>query len=56
MFSLVHVRHTNPVKIHSERITREDKKFVNDLIYDGTEFPVQEKDFSKIGKKGQYLH
>ena len=56
MFFLVHVRHTNPVKIHSERITREDKKLVNDLNYDRTEFPVQEKDFSKIGKKEQYLH
>ena len=51
MFSLVHVRHTNPVKIHLERITREDKKLVNDLNYDGTEFPVREKDFRKIGKK-----
>ena len=39
-----HVRHVNLVKIHPERITREDKKLVNDLNYDEIEFPVLEKD------------
>ena len=48
-FLWCHVRHINPVKIHPERITREDKKkLVNSLNYDGIEFPVREKDFSKI--------
>ena len=47
-FLWCHVRHINPVKIHPERITREDKKLANDLNYDGIEFPVREKDFSKI--------
>ena len=46
-----HVRHVNLVKIHPERITREDKKLANDLNYDGIKFSVQDKDFSKIGKK-----
>ena len=32
-------------------ITKEDKKPVNYLDYDGIEFPVQEKDFSKIEVK-----
>ena len=50
-FLWCHVRHINPVKIHPERITREDKKLVNSLNYDGIEFPVQEKGFSKIEKK-----
>ena len=50
-FLWCHVRHTNPVEIDRERITREDKKLVNDLNYDGTEFPVREKDFRKIEKK-----
>ena len=50
-FLWCHVRHINPVKIHPERITREDKKLANDLNYDGIEFPVREKDFSKIEKK-----
>ena len=47
-FLWYHVRHINPVKIHPERIMREDKKLVNSLNYDGIEFPVPEKDFSKI--------
>ena len=50
------VMHINPVKIHPERITWEDKKLANDLNYDGIGFPVREKDFSKIAKKEQYLH
>ena len=33
-FLWCHVRHINPVKIHPERITREDKKVANDLNYD----------------------
>ena len=50
-FLWCHVRHINPVKIHPERITREDKKFVNSLNYDGIEFPAREKGFSKTEKK-----
>ena len=50
-FLWCHVRHINPVKIHPERITREDKKLANDLNYDRIEFSVREKDFSKIGEK-----
>ena len=38
------VKHiTNP-----EKITQEDKELISDLNYDEIEFPVQEKDFSKI--------
>ena len=41
------VRHiTNP-----EKITHEDKELISDLDYDGIEFPVQERDFSKIEVK-----
>ena len=47
-FLWCHVRHINPVKIHPERITREDKKLANDLDYDRVGFPVPEKDISKI--------
>ena len=39
-----------PVKIHPERITREDKELANDLDYDRAESPVREKSFSKIEK------
>ena len=48
-FLWCHVRHINPVKIHPERITRED--LLNNLNYDGIEFPVQENDFSKVEAK-----
>ena len=54
MFGVIlwcYVRHINPVKIHPERITREDKKLVNNLNYDGIDFPVRGKDFSKIEKR-----
>ena len=50
-FLWCHFRHINPVKINSERITRKEKKLANDLEYDGIEFLVREKDFSKIEKK-----
>ena len=50
-FLWCHVRHINPVKIHPGRITREDKKLVNDLNYDGIKIPVREKDFSKTERK-----
>ena len=51
-----HVRHINPVKIHPEIITRENKKLVNNLNYDQVGLSLRENDFSKIEKKEQYLH
>ena len=50
-FLWCHARHVNLVKIHQERLTREDKKLVNNLNYGGVGFPVREKDFSKIEKR-----
>ena len=50
-FLWCHVSHLNPVKTHPERIIQYDKGFVNDLNYDGIEFPVREKDFSKSETK-----
>ena len=44
-FLWCHVRHINPVKIHPERITREDKKLVNSLNHNVVGFPAQGKDF-----------
>ena len=51
MFLRCHDRHINPEKIHPERIRKTDKELVNDLNYDGVEFAVPEKDFSKIETK-----
>ena len=42
------------MKIHAERITREDKKLLNNLnqlLNDWVGFPVPEKDFSKSETK-----
>ena len=50
-FLWCHVRHINPVKIHPERITQNDKMLANDPDYDKVGFPVREKDFSKIEEK-----
>ena len=50
-FLWCHVRHINPVKVHPERITRENKTLAKDLNYDGIGFPLQEKDFDKIEVK-----
>ena len=48
---MVSFRHINLIKIHPERIRQTDKELVNNLDYDRTEFPVREKDFSKIKTK-----
>ena len=41
----------NLLSIYPEGATEKDKEFISDLDYDGIEFPVQEKDFSKIEVK-----
>ena len=38
------------MKEHPERITKEDKKLVKGLDYDGIDFSVRENDFGKIEK------
>ena len=50
-FLWCHVKHINAIKTHPERIRQSNKELANDLNYDGVEFPVQEKDFSKIEEK-----
>ena len=47
-FLQCHIRHINAVKIHPEKIKQHDKNLVNDLNYDGFEFHLREKYFSKI--------
>ena len=50
-FLWCHIRHLSPLKAHPERIAKAHNKMINDLDYEGTEFPVSQKDFSKIEKK-----
>ena len=38
-----------------EKMTQEDKELISDLDYDGIEFPVQEKDFSKTEKRSIFV-
>ena len=53
-FLWCHVRHINPVKIHPERTTREDKKLVNSFNYDGVGFAVRELSLKIISNKCQF--
>ena len=55
-FLFCHVKHINPSKEHLQRIKKTDEKIAEDRDYDGTEFPVQEKDFSKNWGEKQYMH
>ena len=45
------IRHLNPLKIHLERITKADRKMVNNLDYVDTKFSVSKKDYTKIEPK-----
>ena len=47
-FLWCHVRHINPTQEHPGRILKIDRRLASNLNYDGIEFPVHEKDFSKI--------
>ena len=44
----VSIRHLNPLERHLEKITKVDKKVINELDYGNIEFPVSKKDFGKI--------
>ena len=48
MFLWCHVRHINPIEKHPGRIKKTDRRIASNFNYEGTEFPVQEKDFKKI--------
>ena len=50
-FLWCHVRHINLIKVHPERITRNDRKIANNFDYDGSNFPVREKCFNKVETK-----
>ena len=50
-FLWCHIKHLNPLKIHRERITKEDKKVINDLDHEGIKFPVSKKDYYKIERQ-----
>ena len=41
-FRWCHIRHLNPQIKYPERIKKEDKKMINELNYDGIDFPVSQ--------------
>ena len=51
MLSLVSYQIIKSTKNTSKEITKAEKNMVNDLDYNGIEFPVSKKDFRKIKKK-----
>ena len=46
-FLWCHARHINSTQEHPGRIKKTDRRIASNLNYEGIEFPVQEKDFSK---------
>ena len=47
-FRWCHIRYLNPQEVHPERIKKTDKKIVQELNYQGVDFPVSLKDYNKI--------
>ena len=48
-FRWCHIRHLNPQEVHPERIKKKTgKKMVQELNYQGVDFPVSLKDYNKI--------
>ena len=50
-FRWCHIRHLNPQTEYPERIKKEDKKMINELNYDGIDFPLSQKHYSKVEKQ-----
>ena len=50
-FRWCHIRHLSPQIKYPERIKKEDKKMINDLNYDGIDFPLSQKHYNKVEKQ-----
>ena len=50
-FRWCHIRHLNPQTEYPERIKKEDKKMINELNYDGINFPLSQKHYNKVEKQ-----
>ena len=49
-FRWCHIRHSNPQEKDPQRIKKEDKKMINELNYDGIDFPLSQKHYNKVEK------
>ena len=50
-FRWCHIRHLNPQEKNPQRIKKEDKKMINELNYDGINFPLSQKHYNKVKKQ-----
>ena len=50
-FRRCHIRHLNPQEKNPQRIKKEDKKMINELNYDGINFPLSQKHYNKVEKQ-----
>ena len=50
-FRWCHIRHLNLQEKDPQRIKKEDKKMINELNYEGIEFPVSQKHHNKVEKR-----
>ena len=50
-FRWCHIRHLNPQEKNPQRINEVDKEMINELNYDGIEFPVSQKHYNKVEKQ-----
>ena len=50
-FRWCHIRHSNLQEKDRQRIKKEDKKIINELNYDGIDFPLSQKHYNKVEKQ-----
>ena len=50
-FRWCHIRHLNPQIEHPVRIKKGDKQMINELNYEGIEFPKPQKQYNKVEKQ-----
>ena len=50
-FRWCHIKHLNPQDKNPQRIKKEDKKMINELNYDGIDFPLSQKHYNKDEKQ-----
>ena len=50
-FRWCHIRNLNPEEKNPQRIKKEDKKMINELNYDGINFPVSQQHYNKVEKQ-----
>ena len=54
-FRWCHIRHLNPQEKNPQRLKKEDKKMINELNYDGIDFPLSQKHYKKVEKQNSIM-